>query len=91
MKKSASSKFAKKAYTNLKMSKSTKSSKLSKKNSKVGNIMKIKITDFMEIIKKTFISLKKYKNLDIFGANEMNNAMQKLENIYIELEKLNQH
>jgi|SaaInlV_150m_DNA_5_1039734.scaffolds.fasta_scaffold00862_4 ATP-dependent Lon protease len=90
MKKSASSKFAKKAYTNLKMSKSTKSSKLSKKNSKVGNIMKIKITDFMEIIKKTFISLKKYKNLDIFGANEMNNAMQKLENIYIELEKLNQ-
>ena len=87
MKKNASNKLAKKAYTN---SKSSKSSKSSKKNNKVGNIMKTKITDFMEIIKKTFISLKKYKNLDIFGTNEMNNAMQKLENIYIDLEKLNQ-
>ena len=32
----------------------------------------------------------KIQNLDIFGTNEMNNAMQKLENIYIDLEKLNQ-
>lgn len=40
---------------------------------------------FQELIQKTIISVQKYKQLDILGANELNIATQSLEKLYIEL------
>ena len=44
----------------------------------------------MEIIKQTIIQTKDYKNLDVYGVNEMNVAIEKLEDLYIQLEELNE-
>ena len=40
---------------------------------------------FQQLIQKTIISIQKYKQLDVLGANELNIATQTLEKIYIEL------
>ena len=40
---------------------------------------------FQQLIQKTILSIQKYKQLDILGANELNNAIQSLEKCYFEL------
>ena len=40
---------------------------------------------FHNIIQKTIISIQKYKQLDILGANELNLATHNLEKIYFDL------
>ena len=39
---------------------------------------------FQSLIQKTILSLQKYKQLDIIGANELNIATKSLETLYIE-------
>ena len=40
---------------------------------------------FNLLIQKTLLSIQKYKQLDIIGANELNTATQNLEHLYVEL------
>ena len=48
-----------------------------------------RITTFQEIIKKTIISVQKYKFLDILGANEINICIQNLEILFVQLTNIN--
>ena len=48
-------------------------------------ILNTQIQYFHELIQKTLISIQKYKQLDIIGANELNQGTQQLENLYREL------
>ena len=41
-----------------------------------------KIVHLQNIVKRTILSLQRYKSFDIFGANEFNNCTQNLENIF---------
>jgi ATP-dependent Lon protease len=41
---------------------------------------------FQKVIQKTLLSIQKYKNIDIIGANELNNATSNLEHLYVELD-----
>ena len=59
-------------------------------NSKIASILSEKIFHFMEIIKRTIIQSKQYKKLDVYGVNEMNVAIEKLEELYVQLEDLNE-
>ena len=43
------------------------------------------IHNYKSIIQKTLISIQKYKQFDIIGANELNIATQNLEKLYVEL------
>lgn len=43
---------------------------------------------FQQLVQKTILSVQKYKQLDILGANELNIATFKLETMYVELSKL---
>tara|TARA_A100001015_G_scaffold311080_1_gene413621 strand:- start:9587 stop:12841 length:3255 start_codon:yes stop_codon:yes gene_type:complete len=43
------------------------------------------IQNYKHIIQKTLISIQKYKQFDIIGANELNIATQNLEKLYVEL------
>ena len=47
------------------------------------------IINLQEIIQKTILSAQKYKQLDIFGANELNICIISLENIFIALQTIN--
>ena len=40
---------------------------------------------FQQLVQKTILSVQKYKQLDILGANELNIATQALEILYIDL------
>ena len=47
-----------------------------------------KVNYFQEVIQKTILSVQKYKNLDILGANEINVCTQSLEKLFHELENV---
>ena len=49
------------------------------------DIIEKQIHYFHNLIQKTIIAIQKYKQLDILGANELNQATQKLEKMYLEL------
>ena len=40
---------------------------------------------FHELIQKTLLAIQKYKQLDILGANDLNQATHNLESLYVEL------
>jgi ATP-dependent Lon protease len=48
-------------------------------------LLNTQIQYFHELIQKTLISIQKYKQLDIIGANELNQGTQQLESLYREL------
>ena len=48
-----------------------------------------KIEIFQDIIQNTVIGVQKYKNMDIFGSNELSVCLQKLDSIFGELILLN--
>jgi len=43
------------------------------------------ISYFRDLVQKTILAVQKYKQLDIIGANELNQATQHLEKTYLEL------
>ena len=47
-----------------------------------------KILSFQEIIKKTILSIQKYKQLEIIGVNETNICLQSLEKVSLELKTI---
>ena len=48
-------------------------------------LLNTQIQYFHELIQKTLISIQKYKQLDVIGANELNQGTQQLESLYREL------
>ena len=47
-----------------------------------------KIQYFHQLIQKTLLSIQKYKQQDVIGANELNQGVQTLERLYLELSKI---
>ena len=71
----------------------TKNKKNSKKNSskkknKQENSIKNKINYYFEIIEKTTFYYNKYKTLDIITSGQLNNSIQKMEEIYKKLNNI---
>ena len=54
----------------------------------VSSFIRSKISTFQEIIKKTCLSVQKYKYLDILGSNEINICMSSLELLFTQLENM---
>ena len=49
-----------------------------------------KILSLQEIVRKTMLSVQKYKMMDIFGANELNICIKTLETIFVHLNHLSE-
>ena len=54
------------------------------------NFSRKKIAFFQNMISKSTLSIQKYKNMDIVNANELNKYTLVLENLYSNLDKLEQ-
>ena len=48
-------------------------------------IIEEKIQYFHQLVQKTLLSIQKYKQQDVIGANELNQGIQTLERLYVEL------
>ena len=58
---------------------------LSPQNNNIQTTLANQILYFRDLIQKTILSIQKYKQLDIIGANELNQATQHLEKTYTQL------
>ena len=54
----------------------------------ISSFIRSKISTFQEIIKKTCLSVQKYKYLEILGSNEINICMSSLELLFTQLENM---
>ena len=70
---------------NEKIKKSLQKKKLSEA---IPNFLKQKISYFQKIIRRTILYVQKYKSMDILGASELNVCLKNLEEIFIELQKI---